>query len=99
MLLAADLPVPIVECHAEKGYGSGWSWREIDGRRCWYIGPRDKPKSELRWHPRPFVPPRRERVPVKIESDSPRPDGPPPAEPGAFDRRWLELMEDLDRWR
>jgi len=27
-----------------------WSWREVDGKRCWYQGPRNKPKSELRWN-------------------------------------------------
>jgi len=28
--------------------GRWWSWREIDGKRCWFPG-RSKAKSELRW--------------------------------------------------
>lgn len=31
----------------------GWSWREIDGRRCWYPGHRGYSKTRLHWvaHP------------------------------------------------
>jgi hypothetical protein len=34
------------EAPAGKAY---WSWREIDGRRCYYEGRTMLPKSELRW--------------------------------------------------
>ncbi len=28
---------------------SHWMWREIDGRKCWYVGTTLMPKSRLRW--------------------------------------------------
>jgi len=28
---------------------SHWMWREIDGRKCWYVGTTLAPKSRLRW--------------------------------------------------
>lgn len=41
----------ITECHATRGNTAQgwWSWREIAGRKCYYIGRPNKPKSELRW--------------------------------------------------
>jgi hypothetical protein len=52
MILAA-LPAFAIDCHvAPPGERSGkWSWRQIDGRQCWYQGERGMPKSELRWPP------------------------------------------------
>jgi hypothetical protein len=26
-----------------------WSWREVDGRRCWYLGRPGRSKALLRW--------------------------------------------------
>lgn len=43
-------------CSAARGAGGHWSWREIDGRRCWYQGDPGRSKSLLRWSlssPRP----------------------------------------------
>jgi hypothetical protein len=37
-------------CQERAGSGGWWSWREIDGRRCWYQGKVVKEKSELSWH-------------------------------------------------
>ena len=31
------------------GNGAFWSWRLIDGKRCWYIGKPNKPKNQLHW--------------------------------------------------
>jgi len=40
----------VVECSAGPGGSNAyWSWREIDGRKCWYVGRPGKPKSELYW--------------------------------------------------
>jgi hypothetical protein len=41
----------VVECSARRGDGHAgyWSWREIDGCVCWYVGRPGKPKSELYW--------------------------------------------------
>lgn len=38
------------ECHARKGDRTVyWSWREVAGRRCWYVGHRGRDKRSLRW--------------------------------------------------
>lgn len=39
------------ECQAEiiKGRAAHWSWRLIDGRKCWYEGKHNPDKSELYW--------------------------------------------------
>ena len=37
-------------CQANKGSSRDyWSWREIDGRRCFYVGRPGKSKTLLRW--------------------------------------------------
>jgi hypothetical protein len=40
-----------LECRPGKPPGARdyWSWREIDGRRCWYPGRPGIPKSLLHW--------------------------------------------------
>jgi hypothetical protein len=40
-------------CHTGKDGDGYWSWREIDGRRCWYRGKPGKPKAELYWQAAP----------------------------------------------
>jgi hypothetical protein len=39
------------DCHARlpAERAGRWSWREVDGRRCWYRGPRGVSKRSLRW--------------------------------------------------
>ncbi|MET0277089.1 MAG: hypothetical protein ABW198_02045, partial [Pseudorhodoplanes sp.] len=39
------------ECQAEivKGRTSHWTYRLIDGRKCWYEGKTQLPKTELYW--------------------------------------------------
>jgi hypothetical protein len=51
VILAADLGRggDTVECSAAPGRDAYWSWREIDGRRCYYAGRPGKPKTELYW--------------------------------------------------
>jgi hypothetical protein len=38
-----------VECRSEKGEGSPWAWRQIDGKRCWYRGKAGMDKKLLQW--------------------------------------------------
>jgi hypothetical protein len=38
-----------IECQSDKGSGSPWSWRLIDGKQCWYKGQRGMDKKLLRW--------------------------------------------------
>ena len=55
MMLAADIPptqpaaITICREHKPASAREYWSWREIEGRRCYYAGRPGKPKSELRW--------------------------------------------------
>jgi hypothetical protein len=36
-------------CRATAGSGGYWSWRQIDGRKCWYEGKPMLSKSLLEW--------------------------------------------------
>jgi|SRR5215471_21278358 len=87
-------------CKAEPIGKYYWSWRLIDGRRCYYVGRADKPKSELHWGVTPVG------TTAPSEAGQPK-DGttvapavleaaPAPMRTyGAFDRAWQRTMEDL----
>jgi hypothetical protein len=46
----AQAKAPIRECSASPGKTQGhWSWRLIDGRKCWYAGKAVIAKASLRW--------------------------------------------------
>jgi hypothetical protein len=46
----AQAKAPIRECSASPGKTQGhWSWRLIDGRKCWYAGKTMISKSLLQW--------------------------------------------------
>jgi hypothetical protein len=46
----AQAKAPIKECSASPGKTQGhWSWRLIDGRKCWYAGKAVIAKASLRW--------------------------------------------------
>ncbi|HWZ38067.1 MAG TPA: hypothetical protein VNY08_07200 [Bradyrhizobium sp.] len=40
------------QCSAAQGSGGYWSWRMIDGRKCWYEGKPMLSKSLLEWSAR-----------------------------------------------
>lgn len=79
-----------IECQARAG-GSGWSWRLIDGKRCWYKGTRRIDKKKLSWNSsvkpkprvRPFI---SESAPVDEPVVPLRLD-----EPMTFEERWCAL--------
>jgi hypothetical protein len=49
-VLTAQAKSPIRECSASPSKTQGhWSWRLIDGRKCWYAGKTVISKSLLRW--------------------------------------------------
>ena len=51
-MLTAQAKAPIRECSASPSKTQGhWSWRQIDGRKCWYAGKAMISKSLLRWAP------------------------------------------------
>ena len=43
-----------------------WSWRLIDGRKCWYLGKTMVSKSLLQWPAKAPVQAKADSVPVKI---------------------------------
>ena len=46
----AEAKAPIRQCNASPSKTQGhWSWRLIDGRKCWYAGKTVIAKSSLRW--------------------------------------------------
>jgi hypothetical protein len=50
ILVIASDAVTALECYASAPRDhQHWSWRQIDGRRCWYAGPPGVSKSKLRW--------------------------------------------------
>jgi hypothetical protein len=98
-VLAADVGV---ECRSAKPAGARdyWSWREIEGRRCWYPGRRGLAKDLLRWS-RSSVRVAPATTPGEVESTIP-----PTADfSGTFVDRWNILPpiffypERLELWR
>ena len=52
-MLTAQAKAQIKECVASPSKAQGhWSWRLIDGRKCWYAGKTMISKSMLRWPPK-----------------------------------------------
>src|SRR5262245_29644945 len=47
ILLATTVEAVAIDCHTSGR--TGWTWREIAGRRCWYKGPRSLDKRKLQW--------------------------------------------------
>ena len=49
-MLTAQAKAPLRECSASPSKTQGhWSWRLIDGRKCWYAGKTVISKSLLKW--------------------------------------------------
>ena len=78
-----------MECRARPDRSSYWTWRQIDGRRCWYRGHRVVAKSRLYW-------PKESRPPVRIIAPAHRaqvlePEPPECCWPALteFDRRFI----------
>ena len=49
LLIGSPADASVIQCQSEKGAGYPWSWREIDGKRCWYKGTPGMDKKQLRW--------------------------------------------------
>jgi hypothetical protein len=67
VLTSALLPISapaahIRECRAAASATGHWSWRLIDGRKCWYSGKAVIAKSSLRW---PAVAQAKAKAPVQ----------------------------------
>jgi hypothetical protein len=86
-----------------------WSWREIEGRRCWYKGHRRIDKKLLSWGPRkPAEGAGLHPATLQEDRDTPSSTEEPieaepvyrPAEPlvgsmGLFETAWRDLMADM----
>jgi hypothetical protein len=80
----------MIDCMSAPGepkVGARYFWREIDGRKCWFLRTGDiPPKSQLRWPAKdrndarstPAASPAEKRGPVAV---APPPVTPPPIEP------------------
>jgi hypothetical protein len=54
LLLGVAPALAKTQCQEKPADGKARSmWREIDGRKCWYVGDRLLPKSELAWSVEP----------------------------------------------
>ena len=116
LALALEVTLPTakaetIECRARPETREYWSWREIDGRRCWYKGHRSISKKLLSWGPRTpaegteLDPTTTPNLP---QMSSGRPSG-SPGEPvevrehpealvssiGSFDTAWRNLTADM----
>src|SRR5689334_18212515 len=61
-MLTAQAKAQMKQCIASPSKAQGhWSWRLIDGRKCWYAGKTVIPKSALRW---PATTPAQARAPA-----------------------------------
>jgi hypothetical protein len=56
-----------------------WSYRTVEGRKCWYQGPRMMPKDKLMWE-------RPDEMPTITAPDIIAPE--PPDDDGTFLSRW-----------
>lgn len=62
-----------VQCQSEKGAGYPWAWRQIDGKRCWYMGKAGMDKKLLYWAANPKTPaPSRRRPSIMMEDRAER---------------------------
>jgi hypothetical protein len=116
LALALEVTLPTakaetIECRARPETREYWSWREIDGRRCWFKGHRSISKKLLCWGPRTpaegteLDPTTTPNLP---QMSSGRPSG-SPGEPvevrehpkalvssiGSFDTAWRNLTADM----
>ncbi|MGA7454793.1 MAG: hypothetical protein WBW73_27275 [Rhodoplanes sp.] len=98
-----------IECRAKPESREYWSWREIEGRRCWYKGRRRIDKKLLSWGPsKPAEGP--DVHPATLQEGPSRPSSteqPIEAEPvyqptepsdgsmGLFETVWRNLMTDM----
>src|SRR5256884_7317424 len=66
-MLTAEAKAQIKESRASPSKVQGhWSWRLIDGRKCWYAGKAVIAKSSLRWAAVAPAQPRADAAPVIV---------------------------------
>ena len=66
-MLTADAKAQIRECSASPSKTQGhWSWRQIDGRKCWYAGKTMISKSLLQWPTKAPAQAKADPAPVRV---------------------------------
>ena len=68
LLLMSTGSAAAIDCRAQPTDESGWSWRTVAGKRCWYAGPRGLDKAKLRW-PAQVSAKKRPRVPLDADGN------------------------------
>ena len=69
-MLTAQAKAQIRECSASPSKTQGhWSWRQIDGRKCWYAGKTMMSKSLLRWAPAAPAQAKARAAPVSVATE------------------------------
>jgi hypothetical protein len=100
------------QCHVampSDPHGQWWSYRLIDGRKCWYEGKPMLSKSELEWSRQTSANPDSTEVVASVRTDkpsNPKPSNPnpkptnpmnaqarAPADVDSFDARWRARIE------
>ena len=92
-MLTAQAKAQIKECSASPSKTQGhWSWRQIDGRKCWYAGKTMISKSLLRWAPAAPAQAKVKAAPVRVATEK---------RSGAMDAQARMLDDDSfeSRWR
>ena len=99
-----------IECRARPESGEYWSWRQIEGRRCWFKGHRRIDKKLLSWGPRKpaegvdLDPATFQKGPGRLSGSSGEPiEAEPAYQPPErlvssirpFDAAWRDLMADM----
>ena len=66
-MLTAQAKAQIKECRASPSKAQGhWSWRLIDGRKCWYVGTTMISKSLLQWPTKTSVQAKADPKPARV---------------------------------
>src|SRR5438445_13673865 len=95
-MLTAQAKAQIKECIASPSKTQGhWSWRLIDGRKCWYAGKTVISKSLLRWAAAAPAQAKADAMPISVATE--KRSGPMNAQArmlddDSFESRWREGM-------
>ena len=105
----SSIEIPIAQakqqCSAEMPsdpHGHWWSYRLIDGQKCWYEGKPGLSKSLLEWPREPFAQPasgkgvastvpEKPRNPLDSQAWAPNSQAWAPTDPDTFEARWANI--------
>lgn len=78
--------------------GHWWSWRVIDGRKCWYEGRAMIPKSLLQWPAQASFQPASDAIPTSVltetRNDPLDAQASVPNNADSFEARWRALVRN-----